>query len=357
MRVYERYPGGPIHVEFTGGGRESLRNLADVPVVDRALAVRIANRLSQKMDEGSTKSVARELLGLKERRRVEELLERYCRDHETSWSESHRRSQARLRDWWTDRLGADTALVEVTEAKVEAVVRKAGDARAWTKRNRQKYLRFIMAAFRYGRRKLKWIEPKDELTGVDVPKPKRGGPSYTRDEMRRLLEAAPSVDVRVSAALEVAYDTAARARAIRHLRWEDLDDELLTFRAKYDKADKARVAVLSGTSQRAIRALREERGDRGWMFGTGARPLSYERMRELLWEVEDAAGIPRRQGFGWHSVKRRATTDARAALGDMGPVSKQSGTLASTLELVYDQDDLEPKRRMAEAMEALRGKG
>lgn len=353
VRVYERYPGGPIQVEFTGGKRQTLANLEDVPITDRALATQIANRLSERLANAARGSVARQVLGIPQGRTLRELLDRYHRDTESEWGEEHARTQRHLKAWWLERLGGQTDIRKITEASVEAEIRRAVDARDWSPRTRQKYLRYIMAAYRFARRKLKWIREGEDLTAVDVPRPSRGGPSYSHPEMLKLLEAAPGVDLRASAALEVAYDTQARSKALLHLRVEDYDDGLLIFRAAHDKAGNERVAVLSPTARARVEQLiRETPGP--WLFMENGRRLSYDRLLDLLRDVETAAKVPYVESRGWHAVKRRGVTDARRAVGSMAAVSKQSGTLASTLERIYEQDDLEPKRAVADAMERLR---
>lgn len=356
VRVYERYAGGPIQVDYTGGDRQTLRNLANVPITDRDMATAIANRLSEKLARGAQQSTARQVLGIPERHRLKELLDRYHEDREGEWGESHTADQRHMKAWWLQKLGARTELHKINESEVEAAVRRAVDARDWSKRTRQKYLRYIMAAFRHARRKLKWIGEGQDLTAVDVPKPARGGPAYSHAEMMKLLKAAPDVDLRASVALEVAYDTQARSKAVLHLRVADYEDGLLTFRAAHDKAGKERVAVLSASATRRVEAL-IERTPGPWLLMDGRRQLSYDQLLRLLREVEKAADVPHVDGRGWHAVKRRGVTDARQAVGDMGAVSKQSGTLTSTLERVYEQDDMEPKRAVAEAMERLRGGG
>lgn len=356
MRVYERYPGGPLQIEYTGADRQTLTNMADEPVTDRAIATKIADRLKDRLEEGSSQRVARAVLGLPEPRTLRELLTRYHADLEPEWSEGHLRTQRHLRDWWLERLGGSTELRRINEATVEREIRLATDARKWSARTRQKYLRYIMAAYRYARLKLKWIREGDALTGVTVPKPKRGGPSYSHAELLKLLKAAPGVDVRVWAALEAAYDTQARSRAVLHLRTEDYDAGLLTFRAKYDKAKAERVAVLSPSARRAVEAVIAA-SPGPWLLMEAGRRLTYDELLDLLRATEKAAGVPYVSGRGWHAVKRRAVTDARRAVGDMGAVSKQSGTTAATLERIYDQDDMEPKQAVADAMERLRHGG
>lgn len=352
VRVYERRPGGPLHIEFTGGDRQTLSNLANRPIVDHTLATKIANKLSNRLERTGTRQSAREVLGLAAERTLSQLTARYHADRGDGWSQEHRRHQERLRDWWLERLGPRTLVYQVKEADVEAAVRKHGTE--WAKRTRQKYLRYVMALYNYAHRKLRWIKEEDALRGVDMPKPSRGGPSYSHPEMIAMLRKAPDVDLRASAALEIAYDTQARSRALLHLGTTDVSGPEVTFHAAYDKAGQARVAVLSPSARKAVERLLEAHSGSEWLFEDDGGRMGYDQLLRLLRAVEKAAGVAHVKGRGWHAVKRRAVTDARQAVGDMGAVSKQSGTLASTLERIYEQDDMEPKRGVAEAMEQLR---
>ena len=357
VRVYERYPGGPIQIEYTGAPRQTLTNLAKTPITDQALATRIANRLSEELAAEATGKAARQILGLQEPRTLYELLERYHADMEAEWGETHLRQQRHMRKWWAAKLGASTHLTEINEAAVERAVRLAVDARQWSPRTRQKYLRYIMATFAYARKKLKWIREDSELTGVKVPRPDRGGPSYTHAEMVKLLKAAPGVDPRASAALEIAYDTQARSKAVLHLKPSDyLGDGQVRFSKAHDKAKKGRIAVLSPTAAQRVEALIATNPGR-WLFAQDGRQMTYDELLDLLRAVEKAAGVPYVSGRGWHAVKRRGVTDARRAVGNMASVSKQSGTTEATLTRIYEQDDLEPKQAVADAMERLRHGG
>jgi integrase len=352
VRAYERIPGGPIQVEYTGGRRQTLANLAGVPVVDRVLAEKVADALAAKLKAKGSGKVAREVLGIEESRTLEELLDRYHRDRGPEWSEVHRKKQGATREWWAARLGLRTKLTEITEADVERAVSEWGRQHDWAPRTRQRHLVYLKAVFRYAHRKLHWIPAENSMSGVSVPRPDRGGPAYSTAEVRRLLEAAPSVDPRVAAALNIAYDTQARSRAVLHLRISDyLGDGEVRFGKATDKAKKSRISALSPSAQAAVERIL---GPREWLLEQDGRRMTYDELLALLRKVEESAGVAHVPGRGWHAIKRRGVTDARRAVGDMGAVARQSGTLASTLERVYEQDDMEPKRQIAEAMERLR---
>lgn len=354
VRVYERYPGGPLQIEWTGGKRQTLANLAQKPITDRGLAKRVANRLSERLEQEAHRGAAKRILDDLAPRPLRELFRRYHDAKESGWSEEHARVQRQVRDWWLRQLGAQRSIQEITEAVVERTVLEAGDREGWSGRTRAKYLRYIKAAFRYGHRKLRWLKEDQDLKGVELPKANSGGPSYEPGDIPKLRAAAPSISVEAEAALEVAYDTQARSRALRHLKASDVDGVLVTFRDEHDKVGRTRVAVLSETAANAVRRLKEAHPERDWLFERDGEPITYDALLWMLRSVEEAAGIEHVTGRGWHAIRRRAITDARRAAGDMGVVSRQSGTDEATLRRIYEQDDLSPKRDLARAMERLR---
>lgn len=65
VRVYERYPGGPLQVDATGLPRQALQKAFGVPVVDKTIAVVFAHRLSDRLSNGATGKSAADVLGLK----------------------------------------------------------------------------------------------------------------------------------------------------------------------------------------------------------------------------------------------------------------------------------------------------
>lgn len=358
VRVYERYPGSPLHIEWTGKKPQSLKRVTGKSIRDRGLATRVANRMSQTL-EHAPKAELREALGMPERRTLGELLERYHADHEGRWGKKHGEAQRMNRKYWTQRLGADTDLREINEAVVERVADQDAKREKWASRTQEKRMKYLSATFRFARRKLKWIGEREDLTALDSPRPDVGGPSFSHPEMMALLQWGPEAGNAVDVAVNITYDTQARSKAVRHLRAEDyLGDGRVRFRAEYDKAGKERVAILSPTSQWKVEArLRDSEVKRsGWLFPGEDGPIGYDQFRRWLHDLCELAGVPYVEGRGWHGIKRRSVTDARNELGSMGAVSRQAGTTEATLLRVYEQDDEGPKRKVADAMERLRRK-
>lgn len=69
-----------------------------------------------------------------------------------------------------------------------------------------------------------------------------------------MLEVASDVDWRFDLALTLAHETGHRIRAIRHLRWSDVDlsDGLLLWRGEADKTDNEHVTPLTKAATEAL---------------------------------------------------------------------------------------------------------
>lgn len=378
VTVYEREAGSPLQIEWfdaAGRHRETLTNTAGHPVLDKELAEEIARRSSEAQRRRREAKTAEALLGQKRRRTVGELLAAYHEAREPDWKAEHRRTQRLLRGFWTQALGKATPLRDVTPDRVERVVQTGARAKAWSARTRQKHLKYIVAAMNYARKKKKWISEAEDLSAVELPKSDARGPAYSREEMAALRDAAPDVGVLVAAAIEVAYATGRRLTAIRTLpvsayRVETVAGRevgVVTFPKETDKAGRAGEAPLTAAARRAVERLLERPAVRasGLLFPSGdtgrREPLRRKRwhsisgkdLTDLLHAVERKAEVEEVPGRAWHGIKRRTVTDQRRAYGgDMGVVSRQSGTTEEVLRRIYEQDDLAPKVALVERLEA-----
>lgn len=375
IRVYARSDTPTIWIEWhddTGRHREPLTTPAGRPITSRALAVKIADRAASAQLTKREASAAHELLGVPKRHTLGELFQRLHDAREKAWSEPYQRDQKRFRKFWLAALGKPTPLARVTPAAAEEKVRAGAEAEGWSARTQRAYLRYLVDAFSYAQRKLKWINEEKNLSAVEMPKGESESKPYSRDEALRLLPATREVDPRCWACAEIAYQTQRRLNAIRSLTVAAYRTEaqkgvaigVLQFEGKTDKARKTGQAVITGEAKEAVEYLLEQPAVRasGLLFPAGdladaeapAVRVSREQLIDWLHEAEKRAGVPLVEGRAYHGLKRRGVADAGRAIRDTAVVSKQSGTTKATLDRIYDQDDLEPKAELAIAMQEQR---
>lgn len=363
ITVYERIPDGPLQIEWfdrDGRHRETLKNMAGVVILDRDIATEIADSASTAQRKRREAGAAYELLGRPDPRTLKELTDAYHNAKEAGWSHHHVRIQKGLRDFWLLSLGGNTQLREITPARVNQVVRIKAKGKDWSPRSQQKYLRYIVDAFTYAERKLKWIGEANNLSAVDLPRPRGVSRAYSLEDIQAMIATAPQVDPRIAAALWVLWVTGRRLNAVRTLTVAALEHEgerlVIQFPGETDKARRSGRAYLGERAACVVRALLELPAVQasGLLFpatieGKPKRALSDGEFRELLRTVEQRAGVELRRGRGFHAIKRRFSSESK----DKAAASKQSGTRRETLETHYDQDDPAPKIALADDLDRL----
>jgi integrase len=237
-------------------------------------------------------------------------------------------------------------LTHVTPAIVERVARQEADKRGWSPRTEGALLRYLVDAFAFAQRKLKWVEERENLSAVEIPRSKRRVAAYTVGEARRLLPALEAVDPRAGWIGYVAVQTGRRLRAIRTLPRSavTLHDgfAVLAFPAETDKAGKEGEAVVTGRAFELTRRMMEGQG----RHVIGREPPANSLCNEWIREAERSAGVEHEARRGWHGLKRLFATLAQGMVGR----DWQSGTTGHTLDRIYVRDDLPPKVNVAEAL-------
>ncbi len=206
-------------------------------------------------------------------------------------------------------------------------LRPAGieDPKAVKNRAVEQDLRLLLAVFNWamvvrdtdGKRLL----ATNPFAGFTVPReenPRR--PILTHDEFEQLLAAAPSVSPTVGTLLVVANATGHRINSIRLLRWSDIDLQTNTirWRGEQDKIGHEHVTPMVEGARRALlkHRLRSSVPDAGsWVFpapSNPSQPLSRHLARDWWERAEEAAGIARVAGRGWHSIRRKFAPSSRA---------------------------------------------
>ena len=156
-----------------------------------------------------------------------------------------------------------------------------------------------------------------EVRRIKVPE--RVPEAWTAEEFRRLMASASLETVTIGrvpasgwwrAFLLLAYDTAERVSAIRHLRWCDVRDEDVIFRAETRKGTTRDICRQIGDHTRdALDAIREPRRD---------LVFPWDRGESYLWKrlgiIQKRAGLPDDRRSKFHRI-RRTTASFYAAAG------------------------------------------
>lgn len=373
ITVYERKTGASIYVDWTddtGRHQQALKSVLGHPVTDRELAKRIANHMAEKQEQRRNQQAAETAFGYAPDRTLGELLDALHLGRHRKWSEKHKTGQARRKEFWLARLGAEMKVSRVSAALVERVAEEAAAEKEWAHKTRHSYLRYIVDAFYYGQQKLKWFGEDRNLSAVDFPEVESESKSYTADEVALLLPALRRVDLRAAFIGEVAWQTGRRLNAIRSLKTDELtitkiDGQrvgVISFPGYTDKSRRSGKVALVGAALEIAEELLEAPAVKatGLFCPTGnlsSRDPNGTVVRdhfliEWLHEAEKLVGIEPMQGRAYHGIKRRFASEAT----DRRAAAKQSGTREDTLRQHYEQDDMGPKVELAKRLDARRGR-
>ncbi len=135
-------------------------------------------------------------------------------------------------------------------------------------------------------------------------------------EYRALLKVSRRMDWRFRVALVLAHETGHRIGAIRQLRWCDIDFEggAILWRAEHDKSGREHATPVTAE---ALAVLDEARNRNP---GPGDAPVMPSprnsstcmgaTLAQVWWrKAERLAGLERKRGRGWHSLRRKFASD------------------------------------------------
>ena len=173
----------------------------------------------------------------------------------------------------------------------------------WAARSKDEHGRLLL-----DRNPLKGLRKPTEKNPVRVV--------VTEDEYRALLKVSRRVGWRFHAALVLAHETGHRIGAIRKLKWSDidLDGETIRWRSEHEKTgyehrtplSAQALAVLKQASRRSLGI-----GDAP-VLPSAKHPLkcvSPSQPRVWWCRAEQLAGMERKRGRGWHSLRRKFASD------------------------------------------------
>ena len=199
------------------------------------------------------------------------------------------------------------------------------------------------------------------LRGLKLPKEKNPTRIVLSDEeYDAMLQVSRRVDWRFHVALVLAHETGHRIGAIRHLRWSDIDfeDRTILWRAEHEKSGYEHRTPVTAEALAALEeAQRRNPGNEDAPVLPASRDASQcmgkSPVRYWWNRAEDVAGLGRKRGRGWHSLRRKFASDLMdlplKVLCELGGWKE-----AQTVLRCYQQADTGQLRKALESRPRLR---
>ena len=163
----------------------------------------------------------------------------------------------------------------------------------------------------------KLLLESNPLRGLKTPKEKNPNRVLlTESEYEALLQVSLAMDWRFHVALMLAHETGHRIGAIRQLQWSDIDLEarVIRWRGEHEKTGYEHRTPVTAE---ALAVLEEARRKNP---GIGDAPLlpvpkdpskcvSRSLARDCWEKAQELAGLERKRGRGWHSLRRKFASD------------------------------------------------
>lgn len=204
------------------------------------------------------------------------------------------------------------------------------------------------------------VNPVDSYPLPDGDEPRR--PRVSEERYRAMLEVASEVDWRFRVALVLANETGHRSKAIRRLRWSDVnlqdDEPTVRWRGDEDKSGHEHVTPLTPPAVQVLREAQAERAGIGeaWVLPAPkdpSEPVSRHLLRDWWYRSEELADLEHIDGLGWHGLRRKFADELREVplkdLADLGGWKTEQ-----TILKCYQGSDLGSMRRAQEKRMTLR---
>ncbi len=187
-----------------------------------------------------------------------------------------------------------------------------------------------------------------------LPLPKNESPvrrRMTAEEYDAILTVARSAgEADAELALILAHETGHRIGAIRQLRWNDVDlaRGVITWRGEVDKIGFEHTVPITDTAKAALQAARAKRPAIGptWVFPSAEdpkQPASRFLVRDWWERLHRAAGLPKGERLGWHSLRRQFATELKhTPLKDLAHLGGWKNP--QTILLCYQEPDEQTQR-------------
>ncbi len=281
------------------------------------------------------------------------------------------RSQSLYTEYWRrwvvfvtpQSIAEDLGVLTVGEFRADL------DRRGLAINTMRKAVEVVKVVYAWGKRSKLLNENEVRDYVFKVPKDRRPVqvPEFRNEEFVAILEQLPlegTTTWRAGAAIALCGYQGARANAVLHLRWEDVDltARTMTWRAAWDKMGIERVQPLRAPTIAVLEAIRErstEAGSTGWVFPSATRKSRHETytvqsLVEALHRAERAAGITPIPGRGVHGFRRMLFNNVLAVEGDISSAMSAIGDRDMRVASGYrrDRDD-----QLREQFDRMDGRG
>ena len=127
-----------------------------------------------------------------------------------------------------------------------------------------------------------------------VNEPRKAPVVLSREEVARLLEAAPGL--KYKAALSVAYGAGLRVSEVARLKVSDIDSERMTLRVEQGKGQRDRYVMLSPQLLELLRDWWRAARPQVWLFPgqNPVNPMTPRQLNRAVTAAKDLAGIAKR---------------------------------------------------------------
>ena len=194
-------------------------------------------------------------------------------------------------------------------------------ARPVSDRTVERDLRFLLAVLNWAARSRDeaggLLLDSNPLKGLRVPREKN--PTrvvLSQAEYEALLRVSGEIDWRFRVALVLAHETGHRIGAIRQLRWSDVDmgAGVIRWRAEHEKTGFEHRTPVTDEALGVLEEARQENrrsGDAPVLPAPRdpARSVGHALVQDWWKRAEALAGLERKRGRGWHSLRRKFASD------------------------------------------------
>lgn len=329
VRVYE-HSSGLLMLEFRKEGKRTRTSLGHR---DRDRAKRAADQAAAKLaqvedigpDQKEQHEPRKELT-------LQELFELYGREVTPTKGERTRKHDGAASKMFERYFGADRVVATLNLRDWERFIRDRGAGLIgpgkppWpvvSARTIERDLRFVLAVMNWGTMagdgRGSVLLERNPFKGYRAPKEKNPlRVKLSEEEYQALLKVAMDVEWRFHVALVLAHETGHRIGAVRQLRWSDIDFEQqrIRWRAETEKTGYAHVTPMTVEAVRALEVARSRNpsiGDAPIMPSPEEPTECMSRYLARDWwkRAEKRAGLERKRGRGWHSLRRKFASDLK----------------------------------------------